>query len=230
MASFRIGHVALAAALAVAVSSGPPVHADPIQATYTTTGLTETFTTEGSPVVSFQGVSKGTLTTGEPFSLGNFIVSEPPGGANPSFAAQFQITFTATGASGDPSLPAATPVTMNGNITTYNNYDGTTGLSLVASFNFTSIPTVGGQPLSWRAYSINEDGSPAYSLYPTTALIALDPTSQNGGVFNVQAELDVVSTPEPTPLAMLAAVGLMLSVRQFLRKFVTTRANPVSRP
>ena len=149
-------------------------------------------------------------------------MSEPPGGENSSFRAQFQITFKVTSAIADPSLRRQPRFTMNGSITTYNNYDGTSGSSLVASFNFTSIPTIGGQPPSWRAYSINEDGSPAYSLYPTASLISLDPSSQNGGTFNLQAELDDVSVPEPTALAMLAALGMILSLRQFLRKFVTS--------
>ncbi len=88
----------LVAVNALALAFAPAAQADPIQATYTTTGSIGTTGITGTPDVSFQGVSDGTLTTGQPFSLGQFVVTTPPDGGTTTYETPFQITVTVTSA------------------------------------------------------------------------------------------------------------------------------------
>jgi hypothetical protein len=64
---------AILTSLTLALCLAPTVQADPIQAIYDTSGSIGTAGISGTPVVSFQGVRDGTLTTGQPFSLGQFM-------------------------------------------------------------------------------------------------------------------------------------------------------------
>ena len=106
------------------MAPAPVAQADPIQATYTTAGTIGTTGITGTPDVSFQGVSDGTLTTGQPFSLGQFVVTPPTGGGTTTYAmTPFQITFTVTNASGDPALPQETPITLSGDLDTFLDGD-----------------------------------------------------------------------------------------------------------
>src|SRR5262249_55948553 len=95
---------------------GLSAHADPIRATYSTTGTIGTTQLIGPPNLSFQGVSSGTLVTGQPFTLGEFIVTPPPQRAASAYGAPFQVTLLVTGASGDPALPGLTPITLRGTV------------------------------------------------------------------------------------------------------------------
>jgi hypothetical protein len=82
--------------------------ADPIpsQMTFTTTGSIGPTGIDGSPIVSFHGVTDGTLTTGTPFDLGTLVVTPPTSGAWPTYAnAPLQINVTVDSVNG---LPVAT--------------------------------------------------------------------------------------------------------------------------
>ena len=63
---------------------------------YSTTGTIGTEGMTGSPVISFQGVDDGALTTGgTPFKLGDFFVSQPEGGSTTTYDfTPFNMTLT----------------------------------------------------------------------------------------------------------------------------------------
>jgi hypothetical protein len=213
MTRVRIGFVWVVTVFSVQLGSSSSVHADPIPATYTTTGSISSTGIAGAPTVSFQGVTDGTLTTGQPFSLGNFIVNVPPAGAATTYWTSFQITFNVTSASGDPALLKATPITLGGTLT---NEFAVGGTSLVASFSSLRPPSPGVSILNAYTVFFTDASSVTYGLYPTNTLITLDPTSANGGVVGVRAELDIFSVPEPTPFAMLVVSGMILALRRYV--------------
>jgi len=199
--------------IAILFGLSPRVHADPIHATYNTIGSIGTTESVGPPNVSFQGVSNGSLVNGQPFSVGQFIVTPPPAGATTAYNAPFQVTLTVTSATGDPALPGLTPVTLGGIIQT--NYDG--GQSVLrAGWDFTGDPIIGEPSYLAKIHYLSEGVTIVYGLYPTSSLVTLVPTNQNGGVFDLQAELDAYNAPEPTPLALFVAAGVFLLVRRYL--------------
>ncbi len=55
------------------------------------------------------------------------------------------------------------------------------------------IPSIDAPPLNWLTHWITEGGVIAYGLHPTQGLLSLAPIGQNGGVFEVQAQLDAYS-------------------------------------
>ncbi len=164
----------LVLSLAIASSLASSAQADPIRATYNTTGTIETTGISGTPVVSFVGVSGGTLTTGQPFSLGQFIVTPPPDGGTTTYGVTpFQIKFTVTDASGDPALPKETPITLNGVLDTMLN--GSHPGQLLAIFDSTG-PLPNNAPLiNAYTYWITEGSSFAYGLHPTGTSVSLGP-------------------------------------------------------
>jgi len=118
MARIRFGRVSLALTITLHVGLASAVSADPIKATYNMTGSIGTTGIVGTPDVTFQGVTNGSLTTGQLIALGQFIVNPQAEGAQATYTTPFQITFTVTGASGDPALPGSTPVTVDGALIT----------------------------------------------------------------------------------------------------------------
>ena len=84
---------------------------------YTTTGTIGTDGMAGSPVISFQGVDDGRLTTGgTPFKLGDFFVSMPEPGTTTKFDhTPFTLTFTAKSVDG-LALPDLNPISLNGSL------------------------------------------------------------------------------------------------------------------
>jgi hypothetical protein len=203
------------------ISLAPAAEADPIQATYNTTGTIGTTGISGTPDVSFQGVSDGTLTTGQPFSLGQFVVTPPPDGGTTTYATPFQITFNVTSSSGDPALPNATPITFGGSIITEYISDQA---RLTAIFDSLRPPSPGVSILNAYTDYFTDSGSISYGLYPTMTLISIQPTGQGGGTFDVQAELNVYNAPEPTPLALVFTAGIILCVRRHLCQSRTRKA------
>ncbi len=211
MTRIRLGILGLVVALTVQFGLNSGVHAAPIQATYSTTGSIGTTGIDGTPNVSFQGVSNGSLTTGQLFDVGQFIVTSQPGGATTTYDTPFSIKFNVTSASGDPALPNATPITLDGLLTT----SFVRGHATLEAMFQAPGPVFDG-PYPQLVASLTT-GSVHYGLYLTPILVTLDPTSQNGGLFDLQGALEVLYTaPEPTPLVMLAAVGIVLALRRGL--------------
>ncbi len=195
--------------------------ADPIQATYSTTGTIGTTGIDGTPILSFQGVTNGSLTVGQPFSLGNFIVATPAGGGTTTYETPFQITLNVTASTGDPALPSATPVVLDGVISTESIGGKPT---LEAMFGSVNILTVGAPASEAYTHFLSEGGSIAYGLYPTSTLVNLDATSQNGGIIGAPAELDSLlqTVPEPAPLVIAAFAGVMFFVRRRIARAYST--------
>ncbi len=52
-----------------------------------------------------------------------------------------------------------------------------------------------------------------YGLRPTQGLLSLAPIGQNGGVFEVPAQLDAYSAPEPSTLVTFLAVAMVLTTK-----------------
>ena len=167
MTRMKIDLRGLVVALALGMGVASAADASPIQATYSTVGTIGTTGITGTPDVSFQGVSNATLTTGQPFDLGQFVVTTPPGGGTTTYGTPFQITLTVTNASGDPALASATPIDIKG----YLESELIGGKwTTVAGFNFTGTPRVGAPPQEALSYWISEGGHIAYQLYPTSLL------------------------------------------------------------
>lgn len=93
----------------------PPVRADPIQVVYSTSGTVATAGLSGTPVFSIQGVTDGTLVTGQPFNLGQFVVDGPPSAAGTQYVnTPFYLTFTVQSINGVAPSPNDSPVTLDG--------------------------------------------------------------------------------------------------------------------
>src|SRR5438874_1222766 len=73
--------------LGVLAANMAAAHASPIQTTvkFNTTGSVDSFGVTGTPVVTYQGVSNGSMTTGSPFSLGHFQIATPPSGTTSTY-------------------------------------------------------------------------------------------------------------------------------------------------
>ena len=91
--------------------------ADPIvtNETFGTTGTVGTDGVAGTPVVSFQGIDDGTLTTGTPFDLGRLVISALPQGASTTYTnTPFEIAFQTHTADGGVTSPNETPIAFSG--------------------------------------------------------------------------------------------------------------------
>jgi hypothetical protein len=151
------------------------------------------------------------MTAGQPFSLGEFIVN-PQTGATATYNTGFEITLTVTGSAGDPGLAAAGPVTLFGALNTES-----VGGHSVVQVEWDFAQAVIGAPLrDDLTYYLTQGGTTVGGVFPLSDPISFDPA--NGGVFNLEAELDTVYTaPEPTPLALFVAAGTLLMIRRRMR-------------
>jgi hypothetical protein len=206
-----LGPSGLLVAFAVQFGSDASLRADPIRADYTTTGAIVPYGIVGTPFVTFQGVTSGSMTPGQPFSLGEFIVS-PQSGATATYNTGFEVTLSVTGSAGDPGLAAAGPVTLFGAL----NTEAVGGHSVVqVQWDFAQA-IVGASPTDDLTYYLTKGGTPVGGVFPLSDPISFDPAS--GGVFNLEAELDAfTSAPEPTPLALFLAAGTLLLIRRRIR-------------
>ncbi len=104
------------AALGLLLASPPMVQAGPIpsQIYFSSIGSVDSFNVSGTPVVSFQGAS-GTIDSGSPFSLGNFVISSPPAGSTTTYTnIPFQVLFKTEAVNGMAPSPNETPVVLAG--------------------------------------------------------------------------------------------------------------------
>src|SRR3954470_21280190 len=105
------------ATLGLLVMTMASAQASPIQTTvmFNTIGSVDSFGVTGTPVVSFQGVSSGTMTTGSLFSLGQFHLSAPPAGTTSTYLnIPFQILYKVESLGGSAPSPNETPVVLTG--------------------------------------------------------------------------------------------------------------------
>ena len=174
--------------------------ADPIQ--FTSSG--DIGNPSGTPIGSFQiNPSSGYLLGPGSISLATFQAEPLPAGAgltytNMPFYINVNFFPQPTNWSVDPSELTIQGV-LNGTIT------GTTSSNVLATV--TSITSTGPNPLPFSLSSFNV-------LMPQT----LAPSGINGGTTTLGGQVTSLSTPEPTPLAMMAilsiGVGLRLGIRR----------------
>lgn len=196
----------------------PASQADPIQVTYSTAGVVGEVSLdgapvinwpsnlgpsgiEGTPVISFQGISNGTLTTGQPFALGQFVVGSMPSGMSTTYEhVPFQIAFTEHTVGGAVVPSNGTPLILDG----FLNGTLTAGASPQLNLNFDT-------------FSFNPEQGPPF---PTNIVPSRtgDFTSYlsviTGDDINVpiQAELNLVhSAPEPSTIIIFGVVGFALA-------------------
>jgi hypothetical protein len=192
------------AALGLMFGTMTPAQASPIQTpvTFNTIGSVDTFGVTGTPVVTFQGVSHGTMTTGSSFSLGQFQIAAPPAGTSSTYLnIPFQILFKAESVGGAAPSPNETPVILSGWLNgRVSSADGST-LSESNLKVFFNAPVYTPE---------------SYPPYPTTVL-----PFQTGGFTNylsvtspgdngqpIQALMITAQTvPEPGALALFACIA-----------------------
>ena len=201
----------------------PHLQADPIQVTYSTNGAVGATSLDGQPVVywpnwpsgaqqpvnspgidgtpaiSFQGISNGVLAAGQPFDLGQFVLGPMAPGTTTTYTdTPFQITFTEQTIGGEVPSPNATPIVIAG---------------------FLSGTVTAGQPLNLSEAFITwafppENGPPfATTLAPFRVGSLMDylyiSEGDDGQV--IQGELNLVEiVPEPSSLAIFGLVGIVL--------------------
>ncbi len=186
---------AIAAALALHMGLDANARGNPIsnQITFSTTGTVGTQGITGTPVVSFQGVSGGTLTTGSPFDLGQFAIANLPAGASTTYDhTPFELTFKVLSVNGVAVSPNETPITIPGWL--YGSLDSGASIRLVAGAGDFIMPV---------------DGLPFGTIVPpfvtgsyTNYLLQIS----GDATLPIQAELNqTYSIPEPSTVAFFAS-------------------------
>ncbi len=193
--------IALIAFLSVRV---PAALADPIQAMYSTTGTVGTAGIDGPPVVSFSGISSGTLTAGQPFNLGDFVILVMPvNGPTTYNNTPFELTFTEHTVNGAIPSPNQTPVTLNGWLN--GTVNSGSSPNLVANFVITQFPATTSSPVPLTTIEPFQTGSLLNGLYVTS-------WSENGQPIIGELSTERI-VPEPGMIALYAVTGSLLVCR-----------------
>jgi len=183
---------------------GPQIaHADPIQSQiyFSTIGSVDSFGVSGTPVVSYQGTS-GTITSGSPFSLGNFVITAPPAGTTTTYTnIPFQVLFKTEAVNGTIPTPNETPVILTGwlNGTVSEGAAGSSPHSNLTATFTTPVFT----PETLPPYPVN------VIPFNTGNLINyLSITNPGNNGQSVQANLITASNvPEPSSIAIFAGLA-----------------------
>jgi len=191
------------AALGLLLASPPMVQAGLIQSQiyFSSIGSVDSFNVSGTPVVSFQGDS-GTITSGSPFSLGNFVISSPPAGSTTTYAnIPFQILFKTEAINGTAPSPNETPVVLTGRLNGTVSA-GAAGLSpqsnLTATFSSPQFT-----PESMPSYPVNVMPFQTGTL---TNYLSITNPGNNGQ--SVQANLITAqNVPELSSIAIFASIA-----------------------
>jgi len=192
------------AALELLLTSPPMVQAGPIQSQIyfdipmDWVGAPSVW---GIPVVSFQGAS-GTITSGSPFSLGNFVISSPPAGSTTTYTMiPFGILFKTEAVNGTAPSPNETPVVLTGwlNGTVSAGAAGSSPQSNLTA-TFSSPPFY---PESLPPYPVNVMPFMTGNL---TNYLSITNPGNNGQ--SVQANLITsLNVPEPSTIAIFASIA-----------------------
>jgi hypothetical protein len=185
------------------VSASPietPVH-------YSTYGSVDSFGVDGQPIVVYQGVQYGSLTTGGAFSLGQFSVASTSEGGSATYTdIPFQIALRVQSFDGSAPSPNQSPVVLQGTLSAVLT-DGKID-SLTAKF-----PT----------YPSSSDDPPPYPSSIAPFQIAgyngfLNVTSSGDDGVTIQAVLNVAPVPEPTSMLVFAAATGLVALRARRRR------------
>jgi hypothetical protein len=193
------------AALGLLLASPPMVQAGPIQSQiyFSSIGSVDSFNVSGTPVVSFQGAS-GTITSGSPFSLGNFVISSPPAGWTTTYTnIPFQVLFKTEAVNGTVPTPNETPVILTGWL------NGTVSAGAAGSSPQSNLTVMFAQlafiPESSYVLPYPVTVMPFMTGNLTNYLYITNPIN-NGG--SVQANLITTqNVPEPSSIAIFASIA-----------------------
>jgi hypothetical protein len=208
----RMGYaLRLAAVVALlSLSQAPPAESAGItseidystSATYGANGIT------GQPVVSFQGVSDGSLTTGSPFDLGRFVVAAPTSGQTTYDGTLITVLFMAKSVDGQPLASPATEffsLLLTGTV----QANGQSDLRYEVS-NYID------EPLPYNAWDHGiQIGSLTAFIAGVTGFSGSIDVPPGGGSTGLQAVLHADGTvPEPSTWVIFASVGCLFALRR----------------
>jgi hypothetical protein len=187
----------------IALSFARTVRADPIP--YTSSGGLGA--AGGSSVGNFSiNATNGALFGPGSLQLASFQAPAVPDGATLTFTDMpFYINVDFYPANQTPPLPLAdlSQVTIKGELN--GTLTGATSSSVVASV--TSVQSTGPNPLPFSLSSFNV-------LAPQT----LAPSGYGGGTTTLIGQVTALSTPEPTPLALLGILAVGMALRSGMRR------------
>jgi hypothetical protein len=190
------------AALGLLLAGLPAAHGGPIpsQIDFSTIGSVDSFNVSGTPVVSFQGAN-GTITSGTPFSLGNFSISAPPAGTTTTYSnIPFQILFKTEAVNGTVPAPNETPVVLTGLL------NGTVSAATAGSTPHSNLTA------TFSAPAFIPESMPPYPVnvlpFQTGNLMNyLGVTNSGNNGQPIEANLITTSNvPEPTSIAVFACI------------------------
>ena len=178
---------------------------------YGTTGTIESGGITGAPVVSFQGVSGGTMSTDGPtFDLGRFVVAPLPTGTSTTYnGTPFDITFMANGVNGVP-MGNSTPVDLRG--TFFGTITGGTTSTLLVYMDDLARPAVYPPINNFPTFQI---GNLLSSINDTPHGGVGFSIAASGGSMTLQAALvDVEVVPEPSTVAIFGCITGLVFLRR----------------
>jgi hypothetical protein len=217
--------VILAASAVFAVSAATDrASADPItlNETYSTTGTIYTPGVTGTPVVSFQGVENGSMTTGSPFNLGQFVVQMPSSGSATTYVnTPFTVSLDVKSVNGAPS-PQDAGFKMSGNLS--GTVSGSGQSTLTATFfppyalfpEREFNPPFAGWPSFQTGQWMNHIIPPGDNLpWSDPQLWSVSLPATSGGATPVMALDTLTPTPVPEPSAWITfgMVGMAILCR-----------------
>jgi hypothetical protein len=185
-------------AAAASVSASPietPIH-------YSTYGSVDSFGVNGQPIVVYEGVQYGSLTTGSTFNIGKFSVASTSEGGSATYTdIPFQIALRVQSLDGSAPSPNQTPAILQGTLSAVIT-DGKID-SLTAKFP--TFPSSSDDPPPYPS-SIAPFQIGGYNGF-------LNVTSSGDGGSPIQANLNVAPVPEPTSMLVFAAAAGLVALR-----------------
>lgn len=206
--SARMHHAATSSVVAIAalmmLGTSARLSASPIETpiSYSTSGSVDSFGVSGQPIVIFQGIQYGSLTTGSSFSLGQFSIAATPGGGSATYTdIPFQIALRVQSVAGAAPSPNDTPVQLTGTLSAVLTDGQITSLTTRFSLSTAFGGAQPSYPSSIMPFRIGD-----YMGY-------LNVTSTGDGGAPIQAMLNVAQVPEPSSMIVFAAALGLFAVR-----------------
>ena len=183
--------------------------------TYSTSGTIGTSGIMGTPIVNFQGVENGSLTTGTPFSLGQFTLDATQSGGTTAYHnTPFSIQFEVHGNGGQSPQTNETPITLTGALNGTISNSGQSDLNL--NIILPIIPEFE-PPAPFISTSFNTGTVLNTLKFDNWGAFALFQNPNENGTTTIQAQLDVTPVPVPEP-STLIVFGILLASAGLSRK------------
>lgn len=184
-----VGGLALGLGVASTAQASPIVN----QVTYSTSATIETQGVTGTPVVSFQGVTNGTLTTGQPFDLGKFVIGDPQPGTVTNYSyTPYELTLKITSVNGAPVSSSEGTISIPGSL--YGSIVSGGGSWLVPFLGGYTLPVEGqGPPLPFQGVI-----APPFSTGNLINYLSLGPTAPDP-TQRVESLQGILNQTNPVP-------------------------------